>query len=247
MKRLAAAVSFLSRVPLPREWEHGAEDVGRSTLLFPLVGAAIGAGGVLVLKLSSLFPAPLTALLVVGFWAGITGAIHLDGLADTFDGLAGGRTREERLKILRDPVVGSYGVVALIFSLAVKVTALSTLIGRGLAVPYLIIAPALGRWAAVPLGHFLSYARPEGGGLGSALTEHVGWWELLGATAIAGGITFWLAGPMGMVVWAAVAALTGLLGSWFRRSIGGITGDTLGAVCELCEMAVLVVAVGLTS
>ncbi len=257
MGRLSAAVSFLSRVPVPRARELGAADVGRATIFFPLVGAAIGAGGVLVLKLSFLFPAPLTALFVVAFWAFITGAIHLDGLADTVDGLGGGRSREEKLRIMRDPVVGSYGVVTLILLVAVKVTALSTLVVRGVAVPYLILAPTLGRWATVPLGRFFTYARgalsaPEGarpaeGGLGSALTQHVGWLELLGATAIAGVITFLAVGANGLVPWAVVLAIAGILGSWFKRSIGGVTGDTLGAACELCETAVLVAAVGLTS
>ena len=234
---------------MPRAQELGAADVGRATIFFPLVGAAIGTGGVLVLKLSFLFPAPLTALFVVAFWALVTGAIHLDGLADTVDGLAGGRSREEKLRIMRDPVVGSYGVVTLILLVAVKVTALGTLVARGVAVPYLILAPTLGRWATVPLGRFFAYARgaeggpedvrPEAGGLGSL--------ELLGATAIAGVITFVAVGANGLVPWAVVVAIAGILGSWFKRSIGGVTGDTLGAVCELCETAVLVAAVGLTS
>jgi cobalamin 5'-phosphate synthase/cobalamin synthase len=260
MRRVAAAISFLTRFPLPGAGQFRSVDVGRATLFFPLVGAAIGAAGVAVLKLSSIrvggdglhfdtpwLPAPLAALLVVAFSAWITGAIHLDGLADTADGLAGGRTHEDRLRIMRDPAVGTYGVVALILLLAVKVTALSTLIARSVAVPYLILAPALGRWATVALGRFLPYAREQGDGLGNAVTEHVGWAELLGATAIAGGITFLTSGRVGMAGWVAVVALTGTMGRWFQRRIGGVTGDTLGANAEISEAAVLVVAVGMTS
>ena len=247
MRRLSAAVSFLSRVPVPRTEKLGAADVGRATVFFPLVGAAIGAGGVLISELSFLFPAPLIALFVVAFWAFITGALHLDGLADTADGLGGGRTREEKLRIMRDPVVGSYGVVTLILLLAVKVTALSALVTRGAAAPYLILAPTLGRWVTVPLGRFSSYARSESDGLGTALTGHVRWLDLLGATGVALVVTFLLVDEAGLVVWAFVVAVAGILGSWFKRSIGGVTGDTLGAACELCETAVLVVAVGLTA
>ena len=129
---------------------------------------------------------------------------------------------------------GSYGVVTLILLVAVKVTALSTLVARGVAAPYLILAPTLGRWATVPLGRFFAYARgaegvpegarPEEGGLGSALTQHLGWFELLGATAIAGVITFLAVGASGLVPWAVVVAIAGILGSWFKRSIGGVTG-----------------------
>jgi cobalamin 5'-phosphate synthase/cobalamin synthase len=224
-----------------------AADVGGATIFFPLVGAAMGVGGVVILKLSFLFPAPLTALLVVAFWAVVTGAMHLDGLADTADGLGGGQTREEKLRIMRDPSVGSYGVVTLILSLAVKVTALSTLVTRGVATPYLILAPTLGRWATVPLAHLFRYAREGNEGLGAALTGRVGRWDVLGATAIAAVITYFAAGPDGFSCWVAVVAILGLLGAWFKRSIGGVTGDTLGAACELCETVALVAAVGLTS
>ncbi|MGH9460916.1 MAG: adenosylcobinamide-GDP ribazoletransferase [Vicinamibacteria bacterium] len=247
MRRLSAAISFLSRVPVPQRLGIDAVDVGGATIFFPLVGAAIGGVGALFLELSFLFPATLTALLVVAFWALVTGAMHLDGLADTADGLGGGRTREEKLSIMRDPSVGSYGVVTLILSLAVKVTALSTLIARGLAAPYLILAPTLGRWATVPLGYLLRYARGEAEGLGAALTGRVGWWDVLGATAIAAVIVFLAAGANGFFCWAVVVAVLGILGAWFQRSIGGVTGDTLGAACELCETAALVAAVGLTS
>ncbi len=260
MRRVAAAVSFLTRVPVPGAGEFQSVDVGRATLFFPLVGAAIGAATVAVLKLFSIhvsgsdlhfgapwLPAPLMALLVVAFSAWLTGAIHLDGLADTADGLGGGRTREDRLRIMRDPAVGSYGVLALTLLLAIKVTALSTLIARGAAVPYLILAPTLGRWATVALGRFLPYAQEQRGGLGMAVTEHVGWQELIGATVIAGVITFFVSGMVGAAGWIAVGALTLLMGLWFRRRIGGVTGDTMGANTELSEAVVLVVAVGMTT
>lgn len=247
MRRISAAVSFLSRVPVSHTSAIGAKDVASGSIFFPLVGAAIGGGGVLVAQLSILLPASLTAILVVAFWAVVTGAMHLDGLSDTADGLGGGRTREDKLRIMRDPLVGSYGVVALILSLALKVTALTTLIGGGVAVPYLILAPTLGRWVTIPLGRLLPYARADNEGLGTVLTQHVRWRDVVGATATVAVITYFVVGPAGFLCWAVVAVLAGLLGGWFKRSIGGVTGDTLGAACELCETAALVVAVGLTS
>ncbi len=260
MRRVAAAVSFLTRVPVPGAGEFHSVDVGRATLFFPLVGAAIGTAAVAVLKLFSIhvgggslhfgapwLPAPLVALLVVAFSAWLTGAIHLDGLADTADGLGGGRTREDRLRIMRDPKVGSYGVVTLILLLAIKVTASSTLIARGAAVPFLILAPTLGRWATVALGRFLPYAHEQRGGLGRAVTEHVGWHELIGATVIAAVVTSLVSGMVGASSWIAVVVVTLVMGRWFRGRIGGVTGDTMGANTELAETAVLVVAVGMTT
>ena len=260
MKRVAAAISFLTRVPVPGAAEFGALDVGRATLFFPLVGAAIGVAAAVLLNLMGLrleetgltlgapwFPSTLTAILIVAFSAWLTGAIHLDGLADTADGLGGGKTREARLRIMRDPTVGSFGAVALILLIAIKVSALSTLITKGVAMPFLILAPALGRWASVALGKFLPYATEERGGLGVAVTRHVGWMELVGATAIAGILTVLVGGIAGAAAWLAVAVLTLLTARWFRSRIGGITGDTMGANTELSEAAVLLVGVGVGS
>lgn len=247
MKRFFAAVAFLTRAPLPAGWHFDAADVGRSTMLFPIVGALLGAANAAALfALSPGLPPLVTAVLLVAVGAWLTGALHLDGLADMADGFGGGRTREDVLRIMRDHVIGAYGATALVLLIFLKAAALAVLIERDMAAPYLILAPALGRWATVPLGHFMPYARREGGGLGAAVTDHVGRTELAGATVLALALTVFTAGWHGALCWLAVVAVSFYNARLCERKIGGVTGDTLGANTEACEAVVFVVAVWLT-
>lgn len=260
MERLFAAIAFLTRAPLPARWQFDAAAVGRAMLLFPLVGAGLG-----TMSAATLFalawrvpaadggapnglwlPPILVAVILVTLGAWLTGALHLDGLADMADGFGGGRTREDVLRIMRDHVIGAYGATALILLVLLKVAALSALIERGAAAPYLIIAPALGRWATVPLGLFLPYARREERGLGVAATDHVGWYELIGASVLAGTLTLLVVGWCGALCWAGVIVVTLFNARLCRRRLGGITGDTLGANTEMCEATVFIIAVALT-
>lgn len=245
MRRLLAAIGFLTRLPLPRALAFDARDVGRATLFFPLVGALLGALAVGArLVLAGHLPPLLVAALVVAIWAIATGALHLDGLADTADGFGGGRSREDVLRIMRDHVIGAYGGVALVLLVLVKVAAVAALVEQGRADAYLVVAPALSRWASVALGRFLPYARRESG-TGSAVTDHVGWFELVGATAIAVAVALSCAGWRGAVCWGGVVIISALSGLVCMRRIGGVTGDTLGANSELCEALVLTLAVAL--
>jgi adenosylcobinamide-GDP ribazoletransferase len=250
MKRFLAAVAFLTRVPLPASWHFDAADVGRAAVCFPLIGAGLGLIGVAAIRLLALTKSgvtpPVAAILVVALGAGLTGAMHLDGLADMADGFGGGRSREDVLRIMRDHAVGAYGAVALVLLILVKVAALTALLERSVAEPYLIVAPMLGQWASVPLGCFLPYARRAEGGLGSAITDYVGWGELIRATALAVVLTVLVAGWRGVACWMAVGVVTAINGRWCSRRIGGVTGDTLGANTEICEAAVLVIATALT-
>jgi adenosylcobinamide-GDP ribazoletransferase len=245
MRRFLAAVAFLTRIPVPARLAFGAKDVGRAALLFPLVGAMLGA---LSVGLRYIFfptlPAHLTGVLVVAAGALATGALHLDGLADMSDGFGGGRTREDVLRIMRDHAIGAYGAVALILVLFAKIAAIGALVETGRADAYLVVAPALARWATVPMARLLPYARREGG-TGAAVTEHVGWTEVVGATVIAGLVTWELAGWRGAACAGAVVAVCALNALLCLRRIGGVTGDTLGANAEVSETVVLLLAVGL--
>jgi adenosylcobinamide-GDP ribazoletransferase len=245
MRRLFAGIAFLSRIPVPGAAAFDAADVGRATLLFPLVGALLG--GVLVLArhvLSPALPPLVAAFLLLAVGALLTGALHLDGLADMADGFGGGRTKEDVLRIMRDHLIGAYGAVALLLCVGLKASALAALLERGRADLPLVVAPAMGRWASVFLGRFLPYAR-RSGGLGSAITDHVGWMELLGATLLALGFAGGLLGWRGGVVFAGVTAVSAIQGAWCMQRIGGITGDTMGANTEVCETLVFVVLLGL--
>ena len=246
MKAVLVATAFLTRVPMPVV--AGAADVGGAARWFPLVGGALGGAASLVAwvmrDLIELPPA-ITATVVVGLGAWVTGAIHLDGLADMADGFAGGRTREDVLRIMRDPVIGSYGATALVIVIATKVVALTALVERGAALPFLVAAPAISRWTISALAAWLPYARADGG-LGQAVTTERDVMGLLVATAITVLIA---AAALGIdaLVTAALAALTAAwVGRAARRRIGGVTGDVFGASVELTETAVLLCGVVLT-
>lgn len=243
MRRLLAAIAFLSRLPLPRSLVFDGSDVARASLFFPVVGALLG--GIEALAIYALrphLPPALTAVIALALGALTTGALHLDGLADTADGFGGGRTREDVLRIMRDHAIGAYGAIALVLVIAFQIFAVAALISgpAGSAERALVVAGALGRFVSVPLSRTLPYARAEGG-LGAALTGRIGALELVLATLFAGAIAVGLGGARGAISFGAVLALTLVNGLLFRRKIGGVTGDTLGANTVLCEALVLLV------
>lgn len=243
MKALLVATAFLTRIPLPIAAD--ASDVGRAARWFPLVGAALGIVAALIAlglaRIPSL-PPVLGALMLVGAGAWVTGAIHLDGLADTADGFGGGQPREEVLRIMRDPTIGSFGAIALLLVMGTKVAALSMLLERHTALPVLVAAPTLSRWTIVALSAWLPYARPEGG-LGEAVTRRGGTSGFLWATTVTAVVTVMALRSDGLILWACAAVVMAALGHTARRRIGGVTGDVFGASVELTETAVLVAAV----
>lgn len=246
MRNLLVATAFLTRVPVPIV--ANAVDVGRAARWFPLIGGAVGAATALIAwTMTDVMDVPteVTATLVVGLAAWVTGAIHLDGLADTADGFGGERDREAVLRIMRDPLIGSYGAAALVFVIGVKVTTIAALLNRDDALPFVVAAPALSRWTISALAASLPYARTEGG-LGQALTHERDIVGLVVATIVAGVIAIGALGVNGLVAWT-VAALTALwIARAARRRIGGVTGDVFGASVELTEASVLLCGVWLT-
>ena len=239
-----AAVSFLTRVPVGRAIAFDGADVGRGAPLFPLVGAVVGGAVALAGSLMAReLPPLLAAALALAAGALLTGALHLDALADVADGL-GGSTREDALRIMREHTVGAYGAVALISSLLVKTFALAELLAIDGGAWALVAAGGLSRAAIVPLAVALPYAR-EGDGKGRVL-DGAGRPAAVaaGLLGIALSLSF---GLRGIVLAAAVAALTLGWGRFCRRRFGGVTGDLLGACCELAETLVLVLCVAIAT
>jgi adenosylcobinamide-GDP ribazoletransferase len=243
IRQLGAAIAFLTRIPVPSRAIFEAKDIGGSARWFPLIGLIIG--GLLVAALQLLtpvFPSLLTAFVLSAIDALLTGALHLDGLADSADGLGGGRTREDVLRIMRDHATGSYGAVALILAIAIKAAALSVLIERHRAATYLALMPMLGRWSVVLLSATQPYARHsdrEGAPPGGAVPDFVGRVELIVASAITLPVAFVLARWSGLAASLLVLIASGLWGWYCLRRISGITGDTLGAAVEISETLVL--------
>jgi adenosylcobinamide-GDP ribazoletransferase len=236
----AAAICFLTRVPLGGRVVLGPEDVGRGAAFFPLVGAGIGAlAGVVATTLDGHLSPVLAAVLAVAVETLVTGAIHLDALADTADGL-GARTRERALAVMREPTIGAFGATALALDLLVKTAAIAAIAGGPDAIPVLAAAFGLSRAAPVALAWALPYARAAGG-TGLALTNAAAGWPAAGiAVALAGTIA--ALGVRGVWLAAAALAAVALVGLVARRRLGGVTGDVLGAGVELTVLFTLIAA-----
>jgi cobalamin 5'-phosphate synthase/cobalamin synthase len=246
MRTFLLATAFLTRVRVPAS--DNASDVGRAVRWFPAVGAALGTAGGLVgwgLGHVSGMPPLLAALLIVALGVWVTGAIHLDGLADMADGFGGGRSREDVLRIMRDPRVGAFGAIALILLIAVKATAIATLIERGALIRFLIAAPTLSRWTIGVLGACLPYARRDGG-LGEVVTQQRDPVGLGIATACALVVSALTARRGAVYLWIVTGLVSAATGRLALRRIGGVTGDVFGANVEITETAVLVAAALIT-
>lgn len=237
----AGAVTFLTRLPLGRFVQVDAGDVARGAVVFPVVGAAVGAiAGGIALAAAQVLPDFVAAALGIAAAALVTGALHLDALADTADAV-GATGRDEALTVMRDSRIGSFGATALALDLIVKVGCVAALLGAGHAVAALVAAGALSRAASLPVAAVLPYPRAEGGVLNGRLSLLAAATAALLGVAVA--LLVWWSAAAWLVL-TAVAVAAGL-GLWFWRWLGGATGDCLGATTELCETAVLVVAVAL--
>ena len=233
-----ASVAFLTRVPVGRLVALDGDDVARGAMLFPIVGAAVGgAAGLLADELVPELPALLAGALAVAFVAVVTGAMHLDALADTADAL-GATTRERALEIMRDHAIGAYGAGALCLACIVDASAFGALASGGDALLAGAVAGATGRAAILPVARALPYAR-GGDGQGRAL-EGLSWAGVVVGVGLAVALAA-SAGAPGLVAAGGATAVAVLLFLSFRAWLGGVTGDTLGATAKLCETAALVV------
>jgi adenosylcobinamide-GDP ribazoletransferase len=242
-RALLAALSFLTRVPVPRRVVLDSDDVARAGPAFPVIGAGIGAAvGALAAALAHSFTSLLATAIALAAGALLTGALHLDALADTADALGGG-SRERALQIMREPTLGAFGVVAVALDLLLKAAALNALVGHERVVRVALAAGALSRVAPVLLAAALGYAR-SGSGTGVALTRGSRLLAAL-AAAIAVAIAVVALGGDGAVLVGVTAAVVAGFALVLHRWLGGVTGDTLGAALEVSETLTLVVAVAL--
>jgi len=244
IRAAAAAVTFLTRIPLGRRVALDETDVARGALLFPVVGSGVGAavGGAALLFHAAL-PAFTAATLALVLGAVLTGGLHLDGLADTADAL-GADSRERALQIMRDPGIGAFGATALGLDLLLKASAIAALLQHGHLVLVLLVAGALSRAIAPPLALALPYARGEPGP-GGVLSGRLSALSAVGSLVLGAGLAALLLDGRGAVMVGAGFGLAVVLAAGFRRWVGGITGDTLGAAVELTETLSLVIALAL--
>ena len=234
MKSFRLAIGFLTIVPVAPAHTG---PMAPARAYFPLVG--LGIGGLLAgldVAARQVLPLPVVGALVVAALLVLTRALHTEGFLDTCDGLLGGRDREARLAILRDSHVGAFAAIGGACLLLLKWTLLAG-IPEAERIGLLVLFPSLSRFAMVATMAFFPYARSQG--LGTAFQVWASWRQLAFAfltAAVIGGLFFGIAGLLLLAI-ATVVALG--LGLWFRRLLGGMTGDTYGATNEVAEVAVL--------
>lgn len=236
------AWQFLTAIPLSRS-THDAkpEELAASMSWYPLVGLLLGSLLVTAdLFLAQLFSAEVASLCVMLLLISLTRGLHQDGLADMVDGLAGGRTPQARLAIMKDGRVGAIGATGLFLSLGLRYAGLSDMPADE-HVALLLGMPVVGRWAMVMGAFHVTSARAEGG-LAQSFLAHLSWRHLTMATVTAGLILSFLLGPwlaLGcLVIGTALVRLSTL---WFHRMFGGVTGDLLGATNEVAEILFLLI------
>ncbi|MGH8613770.1 MAG: adenosylcobinamide-GDP ribazoletransferase [Gammaproteobacteria bacterium] len=232
------ALQFLTRFPVRLEPAPEERDIGLSMLYYPAVGLLMGLLLIALAWALADLPGLIPSAILLAFWVLVTGALHLDGLADSADAWIGGAgDRERSLAIMKDPCAGPTAVVVLVVVLLIKLAALERLLTQEDWIG-LVLAPMLGR-TALPL-LFLTTPYVRAGGLGAALAQPR--WRRTGVLVVLGtSVAATLAaGARGPWLLLATAGLFVLLRGLMVQRIGGITGDTAGALVELTETAVLV-------
>ena len=237
------AAVFLTRLPLPQI--KGAEKKGRlgaAGRAFPLVGALVGLiAGASLMAAAALGLHPLaSAFIALGVSVLITGALHEDGLADVADGFGGGATEAAKLKLMRDSRIGTFGVLAVIFSVGIRAGVLGGLAGPGVAASALIAAAALSRGLLPAALYHMAPARKSGLAVKAGPPDQEGWVKAL---LLGGLLGFLFLGPWGgMLALLGGAVAAGFVAWLAQRQVGGVTGDVLGAQQQAAETAVLIAA-----
>ncbi len=231
LRGLRLATQFLTRLPVPGVVELAPDELSRSGVWFPVVGAVVGALPAVVLALLESRNAALAAALALLVWIWVTGALHLDGLGDLTDALAAAHRDPKRfLTVLADPHLGAFGVVSIVVSLILKFAAMMSLHPRDA-----IALPALAAWARLGPLPWSRWLKPLKAGQG----ERFAWspsagavvaWTVVLTAASALLAPVLCAGPLVLLAW----------GVWLERRLGGMTGDCLGAGVEVTEVVLLV-------
>jgi adenosylcobinamide-GDP ribazoletransferase len=236
IRTLRSAMAFLTVLPVATADGSPGERLGRA--YFPAIGAVVGLAAAAVFVLMDSFSAPLlAAVAATATLALLTGGLHLDGLADSADGLFGGGDVARRLEVMRDPRLGSFATVAVVLVLLGDVAALASM-SPGTAVAALVIAGALSRLAMLSVITLVPYVRSSGLGAAAGNASHRAFDLALGGALAA--VACLLDWPRALVAACLVALAAVAVAALARRRLGGATGDVYGATAELGMLAALI-------
>ncbi|HYF82088.1 MAG TPA: adenosylcobinamide-GDP ribazoletransferase [Clostridia bacterium] len=243
MRIFILTLQFLTRIPINADLKATEEDFAKGVVYFPIVGLIIGAFNLAILVgaskiLGGVFP--IICCIIAG--TAITGGFHVDGLADTCDGIFSSRTRDKMLEIMRDSRIGTNGTIAIVFDYLLKLSLLAMLTGKGLYFAVLL-SPAAAKTLMVLLMKTSVYAR-SGPGLGGLYLDKQTSAATVLSTAIGLVIVSVFSGIWGIAAFAGCAVVCFLYRSFIYTKLQGMTGDTLGAANELLEISfILIMAV----
>ncbi len=233
MRGFLIGLQFLTQLPIHTE-RTDPRRISDSYYFYPVIGFLIGASAVLLRRiLMAVFPLSFSITLVIGFLIWISGGLHEDGLADVADGMGGGWTREERLNIMKDSRIGAFGASMLILVLLAKYAALTSMNLARLDAA-IVTAQILGRWAFLPMGYFNCHARE---GLAAEFMKGLTAKAVIVGTIISIGPALLLCRAQGALASAIAAVIIVAASLYFRRRLGGVTGDCFGATFQFVEIA----------
>lgn len=238
MRLFLIALQFLTILPLNKNYVKDEKDLAKSMIFYPLAGLCIGLLTLWIYALSEKFFIP-TISLIFAFISGIifTGALHLDGFADTCDGFYAGKNKDEILRIMKDPRIGTMAVVGLFCLLLIKFSLFFSLLFKDQLKNAFLIVPVISRWLMTVSAGLYPYAREEG--TAGAFIKHIGKKELFFSSLLLVAIVFPVSGLKGITIAAFSFSSVWFFLQWVKRKIDGITGDILGTVNELSEITAL--------
>lgn len=242
MRRFIIALQFLTVITYDKDLKVTEEDLGNSMIFFPLVGLFIG--GCLVFSdkvLSSLLPLSVVNGLLITLMVLFTGSMHFDALADTIDGIASGGNKTEKLRIMKEGNIGAMGVVAIIIVVMLKYLALNA-IPQALKGQSLLTMTMMARWSQVTVAYSSDYAGLKKG-LGFPFTTHAKFFTFILTTFITVLFSYLLFLEKGILIAGLILLMCFTYSRFFKRLLGGVTGDVLGALSELVEVTVLIMII----
>ncbi|MFA5523112.1 MAG: adenosylcobinamide-GDP ribazoletransferase [Tissierellales bacterium] len=229
MKSMLLMITFFTRIPIRYNYEYDEKDFIKGIKFLPMIGLIIGAAMYIPALFKDFIHMPVISLLSWIIYLCMTGGLHIDGLADTFDGLFSNRGKDQILEIMRDSRIGAFGVLSILFLVIWNLIFTSYIDTR-----FIILVPVVGRSAAILSASISKYAR-EGQGMGKAFVEKCGAKEAIFAVIFSSILTILFLNPKAIIILTITCLVVLILTKNICRKIGGMTGDTIGAVIELSQ------------